>query len=147
LTTAQETVTANARVVDVSTLGAERLARSYWQELESTTRGLVRAREYAGGIELRLLDHGPALIRLGPPTLLAENGVVSCMYPIAGGLLVGRPGGMLVFEQRDGSPVVISSRLTEYLPRLARRGYALVQARIHSRVSRRHLARLIREAE
>ena len=82
-------------------------------------------------MELRLLGRGPALIRLGAPTVAAEPGRVSCAYPIVGGLLVGRPGGALTFEQLDSRPVLLRSTLTEYVPRRAGRLYAFVQTRIH----------------
>jgi hypothetical protein len=143
---ARETATAPARVVEASPRGARRLASSYWLEVEATTRGLVRVCEARGGIELRLLGRGPALIRLGTPILVAGPGQVSCAYPIVGGLLVGRPGGALKFEQLDSRPVLLHSTLTEYVPRRAGSACAFVQSWIHSAVSRRHLARLIAEA-
>ena len=71
---------------------------------------------------------------------------VTCTYPIVGGLLVGRPGGALALEQVNGDPVVLRSTLTEYVPRLAGTLYFQVQARLHSLISRRHFARLGRDA-
>ena len=143
---ARESATAPGRVVESSREGATRFASSYWLEVEVATRGAVRVRESGGGIELRLLGLRPALIRLGAPTVVAEPGRVSCAYPIVGGLLVGRPGGGLTFEQLDSGPVLLRSTLTDYVPRRAGGLYAFVQTRIHSAVSRRHLARLIAEA-
>ena len=143
---ATETATAPARVVEASPRGARRLASSYWLEVEATTRGFVRVREARSEIELSLLGRWPALIRLGSPVLVAEPGRVSCAYPIVGGLLVGRPGGALTFEQLDGRPVLLRSTLTDYVPRRLDGLYAFVQTRIHSAVGRRHLARLIAEA-
>jgi hypothetical protein len=143
---ARESATAPARVVESSRGGATRLASSYWLEVEAATRGAVRVRESGGGIELRLLGLRPALICLGAPTVVAEPGRVSCAYPIVGGLLVGRPGGALTFEQLDSGPVLLRSTLTDYVPRRVSGLYAFVQTRIHSAVGRRHLARLIAEA-
>jgi hypothetical protein len=59
---------------------------------------------------------------------------------------VGRPGGSLELEQLNGDPVVLRSRLTEYVPRLAGTLYFQLQARLHSLISRRHFARLGRDA-
>jgi hypothetical protein len=143
---ARETATAPFCVVERSVRGAWRLASSYWHEVEAATFGVVRVRDFDGRVELRLLGRGPALIRLGAPTVVAEPGRVSCAYPIVGGLLVGRPGGALTLEQLDSGSVLLRSTLTDYVPRRVGGLYAFVQTRIHSAVSRRHLARLIAEA-
>jgi hypothetical protein len=144
--TSHETATAARPVVEPSPRGAETLAASYWREVEATTRRLVQADTVDGHIDVRLLGRGPALIRLGPPAVVADLASVTCTYPIVGGLLVGRPGGALALEQVNGDPVVLRSTLTEYVPRLAGRLYFQLQARLHSLISRRYFARLDGEA-
>ena len=141
--TSHEAATAAGLVVEPSSRGAATLAATYWREVEATTRGLVQADAVDGQIALRLLGRGPALIRLGPPAVLADLTAVTCTYPILAGLLVGRPGGTLALEQLNGDPVVLRSTLTEYVPRLAGGLYLQVQARLHSLVSRRYFARLL----
>jgi hypothetical protein len=145
--TSYETATAAEPVVEPSPRGAETLAASYWREVEATTRRLVRADAVDGQVDVRLLGRGPALIRLGPPAILADLASVTCTYPIVGGLLVGRPGGALALEQLNGDPVVLRSTLTEYVPSLAGTLYFHVQARLHSLISRRYFARLGRDAQ
>jgi hypothetical protein len=144
--TSGETATASGPVVEPTPRGAEMLAESYWREVEATTRRIVRADAVAGRIDVRLFGRGPVLIRLGRPALRADLTSVTCTYPIVGGLLVGRPGGALALEQVNGDPVVLRSTLTEYVPRLAGALYFQVQARLHSLISRRHFARLGRDA-
>ena len=145
--TSHETATAAGLVVEPSPRGAETLAASYWHEVEATTRRLVRADAVDGHVEVRLLGRGPALIRLGPPVVLADPASVTCTYPIVGGLLVGRPGGALALEQLNGNPVVLRSTLTEYVPRLAGTLYFQMQGRLHSLISRRYFVRLSRGAQ
>jgi hypothetical protein len=145
--TSHETATAAGPVVEPSPRGAETLAASYWREVEATTRRLVRADAVDGHVDVRLLGRGPALIRLGPPAVLADLSSVTCTYPIVGGLLVGRPGGALALEQLNGDPVLLRSTLTEYVPSLTSTLYFHVQARLHSLISRRYFARLRRDAQ
>lgn len=120
------------------------LAAEYWGEVKETTRGLVRPTVTEGSIALRLFGRGPALIRLGQPSISAGAESVTCRYPIVGGLLVGREGGSLALEQVSGDTVLLRSTLTEYVPRLAGVFYFQVQARLHSLISRRYFARLER---
>jgi hypothetical protein len=144
--TSSEATTTKRPIVDQSPLGANMLAGSYWREVAATTHGLVRVRAEDGRIDVRLLGRGPALIRLGPPVVAADLASVRCTYPIVGGLLVGRPGGALSLEQVSGDPVVLRSTLTEYVPRLVGALYFRFQARLHSLITRRYFARLVREA-
>jgi hypothetical protein len=144
--TSREATTAHRPLVDASPNGARLLAASYWREVEATTYGLVRVRTEDGRVDVRLLGRGPALIRLGPPSVAADLGSVVCTYPIVGGLLVGQPGGALSLEQVSGDPVVLRSTLTEYVPRLVGALYFQLQARLHSLIARRYFARLVREA-
>jgi hypothetical protein len=144
--TSDETTIADRPVVEQTPRGAELLAASYWREVEATTRHLVRANAADGHIDVRLLGRGPVLIRLGPPTVRADLATVTCTYPIVGGLLVAQAGGALALEQVSGHPVVLRSVLTEYVPTLAGALYFQLQARLHSLITRRYFARLVREA-
>jgi hypothetical protein len=146
MTQASKSVTSH-ETVEPSPRGAEMLAASYWREVETTTRRLVRADAVDGHVEIRLLGRGPALIRLGPPVVLTDRACVTCTYPIVGGLLVGRPGGTLALEQLNNDPVVLRTTLTEYVPSLAGTLYFQIQARLHSLISRRYFVRLGRGAQ
>lgn len=144
--TTREATAASGPVVEPTAHGARALATSYWREVEATTRGLVRVTPGDGRVDVRLLKRGPTLIELGPPAVVAGTERVTCTYPIVGGLLVGQPGGVLTLEQVGNDAVVLRSTLTEYSPRLAGAIYSRVQARLHSLISHRFFARLIREA-
>jgi hypothetical protein len=141
-------------VVEFSETGGEHLGRVYWREVERITGRLVRARERQGSIELRLLVRGPALLRFGPPRIEVTTTLVSCRYPIEGGLLARRPGGEIDFAQTGDGPTVLRSAIRGFFPSLAARTgspdwtgalYNRVQSRIHVVVSRRYFARLIGE--
>ena len=141
-------------VVEFSAEGAERLGNAYWREVERFTGRLVRARQRQGSLELCLLGRGPALLRFGAPLIEVTGTLVSCRYPIEGGLLAQRPAGEILFEQ-TGGPVVLRSAIRGFFPRLAARQgrpdwtgalYNRVQSRIHVAVSRRYFSRLIAEA-
>jgi hypothetical protein len=144
--TSSETTTTQRPLVEPSPLGAQMLAGSYWREVAATTHGLVRVRTEDGRVDVRLLGRGPVLIRLGSPVVAADPASVRCTFPIVGGLLVGRPGGALSLEQVSGDPVILRSTLTEYVPRLVGALYFQLQARLHSLITRRYFARLVREA-
>lgn len=142
-------------VVECSEAGAERLGRAYWHEVERVTRRLVRARESSGRLELRVLGRGPVLLRFGRPGLESTNGLVSCRYPIEGGLLAQKAAGEIVFAQAGGATPVLRSTIRGFFPSLAARQgepdwtgalYNQVQSRIHVAISRRYFARLIEEA-
>jgi hypothetical protein len=142
-------------VVEYSAAGAERLGTAYWREVERVSRGLIRPRERNGTLELRVLGRGPALLRFGRPALEATDRLVSCSYPIHGGLLARRPVGEIVFEQVGGSPPIVRSTIRGFFPSLAARQgerdwtgalYSQVQSRVHVAISRRYFARLMEEA-
>jgi hypothetical protein len=142
-------------VVEFSPAGAECLGLAYWREVERVTRGVVRPRERYGTLELRLFGRGPALLRFGRPALEATDRLVSCSYPIHGGLLAQRPVGEIVFTQVGGSPPIVRSTIRGFFPSLAARQgerdwtgalYSQVQSRAHVAISRRYFARLIEEA-
>jgi len=142
-------------VVEYSPAGADLLGRSYWREVERATRGLVRARERDGTLDLRVLGRGPVLLRFGRPTVEATSELALCTYPIEGGLLAQRKAGEIAFAQVGGSPPVVRSTIRGFFPSLAARQgerdwtgalYSQVQSRIHVAISRRYFARLIAEA-
>jgi hypothetical protein len=142
-------------VVEFSAEGAERLGNAYWREVERFTGRLVRARQRQGSLELCLLGRGPALLRFGAPLIEVTGTLVSCRYPIEGGLLAQRPAGEILFEQTGGPVSVLRSAIRGFFPRLAARQdrpdwtgalYNRVQSRIHVAVSRRYFSRLIAEA-
>jgi hypothetical protein len=150
----EQRVTLGAPVVEFSLVGAEHLGRLYWCEVERATHRLVRARRRNGGLELRVLGNGPALLRFGQPTVHATHELAYCSYPIRGGLLAQRAAGEIIFEQ-VGSPPTVRSTIRGFLPSLAaRRGrpdwtgalYTKVQSQIHNAISRRYFARLIAES-
>jgi hypothetical protein len=147
----RQRVLADRAVVDGSEAGARWLGVRYWQAVQATTRGTVRARWQDEGGRLTLLG-GVTLLRFGPPELSVEGGVVSCRYAIQGGLLAIRPGGSVLLEQRsreEGVELVVS--VEEYLPRLAARVgaprwtgllYARAQSPFHVEVSRHYFESL-----
>jgi hypothetical protein len=148
-------VTLPAPVVEHSIAGAKRLGDVYWSEIERALHGLIRTRERSGGVELRVLGIGPALLRFGPPEHRVTPRSVTCRHAILGGLLTRTPAGTVSFTQREGADVELSSEIEGFFPRLAprrlRRGwhgvlYPHVQTRLHVALGRRYFARLQAEA-
>lgn len=142
-------------VVTADLRGARRLGDVYWRAVAAYTRGIVRPRVSARGLELRLLGVGPALLRFAGPILSAHDGSVVSRYRIVGGLLARTPAGSISFEQSESDPVQLRSAITGFFPRLAARPgrprwtgalYGQVQVRLHLGVSRRYFARLLDEA-
>jgi hypothetical protein len=150
----EQEVRASAPVVERSAQGAAALGRGYWREVTRASRGLVRARERADGVQLRLGGIGPALLRLGPAELAGGPGAVSATYPILGGLLAHEPGGVFtVCQSEEARPLVVTA-VRGFHPRLAARNgrppitgalYEQVQRRVHVAISRRYLRRLLAE--
>lgn len=134
----EQRVTAGA-VVERSEAGAAELASRYWAEVGRALHGLVMVRLREGGVEVRLLRWGPALLVLGPLETEVGPAGVSASHSILGGLLVRRGGGWITFEQADGE---LRSSITGFRPR---RGpfYGLVQRKLHVAVSRRYFRRLV----
>lgn len=135
--------------------GAHRLGWAYWEEVERTTRRLVRVRATAEGVELRLLRDGPVLLRFGHPDLDVRATFVSCSYPIRGGLLARGDGGVLAFAQERAGTWCLRTSIRGFFPRLGTVSgrpawtgflYAHVQARLHRVVARRYVAYLVRGA-
>jgi hypothetical protein len=144
-----------APVVERSTTGARRLGELYWRELERSTFGVIRARADNGGLEVRLLGIGPALLLFGQPEHAVSSDLVSCLYPIRGGLLARAPAGSISFTQTGLDVVEVSSAIRGFFPRLAARHecrrwqgllYPQVQARLHVALGRRYFARLWQDA-
>jgi hypothetical protein len=144
-----------APVVERTTTGARRLGELYWREVERSTFGLIRARAAAGGMEVRLLGIGPALLRFGQPEHAVSSDWVNCLYPIRGGLLARAPAGSISFTQTGLDAVEVSSAIKGFFPRLASRRqfrrwhgllYPQIQARLHVALGRRYFARLWQDA-
>jgi hypothetical protein len=142
----RQSVRADAPVVDESEAGARWLGVRYWQAVQESTCGAVRARWRDAGGRLTLLG-GATLLSFGPPELTLGDGEVACRHEINGGLLALRAGGSVTLSQRrlaEGVELVVS--VEEYLPRLAARVgapgwtgllYARAQSPFHAAVSRR----------
>jgi hypothetical protein len=148
----QQRVSLPRRVVDTTLFGARQLGERYWREVERSTARLVRVRATPVGHDLQLLGVGPPLLRFGEPELHATANVVTCAYPIAGGVLARGPAGSLSFAQAESDGVELSSSIHGFHPRLAvaarRGGGALyrLQASMHAALARRYFARLWQEA-
>lgn len=140
-------------LVEPSERGALELGRLYWQELERSTGGLVRARVDGAGVRL-VLGRALTLLRFGEPELEIEGHDVRCRYSILGGALVSRPGGSLAITQRGEASARLEVAVEGYRPALAGRGarlhrgllYRALQAPLHRSVSRRFLERAERSA-
>jgi len=151
-----ERVTVLRPVVEQSVDGARSLGDRYWLEVRRASRGLLRARRTADGLELRLLGRGPAVLRFGRPETALGEGEVSCRYPILGGLLARRPGGTISLSQTAGDEPQLRAAVTGFVPRLGLRPglpdwsgalYDRLQRRAHVAISRRYFRRLIDEAQ
>jgi hypothetical protein len=151
----EETFPLPGPVVSMNASGAHRLGWAYWEEVERTTRRLVRARVTTEGVELRLLREGPVLLRFDRADLDVHAASVSCSYPIRGGLLARGDGGLLTLAQERGGIWRLRTSVSGFVPRLGMRPgrpawtgflYAHVQARLHRAVARRYAAYLVRAA-
>jgi hypothetical protein len=134
-------------LVSADKAGGRELGRRYLAEVARFSRGLVRPRARAGGVELVLAGVVP-LLRFAEPEVGHQDGTVACRYTLRGGLLVARPGGSLtVVQRRDGELELV---VVEYFPRLGgstwrrslhRALYTALQARAHRAVGGRFLER------
>lgn len=148
-------VLASEPVIESSSSGARWLGIAYWQSVDRFTRGGVRARWTDDGGRLTLLG-GVRLLAFGLPELAFSDDLVSCRYPIQGGLLAVRAGGSVTLAQRRiDDEFELSVVVQEYLPRLAARAgtprwtgalYAKGQSPFHAAVSRRYFDLLARRA-
>jgi hypothetical protein len=108
-------------VVERSAEGARRLGELYWSEVERATVRVVRTRTSDCGLEVLLFGAGPALLRFGTPEHAAGSNVVSCVYPILGGLLARSAAGSISFVQSRSDAVEVTSSIEGFFPRLAGR--------------------------
>lgn len=136
-----ERVTASRAVTAATEAGARLLGDRYWLTVRRSSFGLVRLCATHGGSVLRLA--GAPLLRFAPAELTADANDVRCSFPIQGGLLARRAGGMLVLSQSaDGE---LRAALTGFRPRLSARPYDRIQRRIHVAISRRFFLSLLAE--
>jgi len=134
-------------VVARSEDGARQLGERYWLEVTRGSRGIVRPRLTASGVELRLLWRGPCLLRFGRPERSFDTSAVTCRYPILGGLLARRPGGWLTLTQIEQPEPELRAAVNGFVPRLSSRLYEQVQRRLHLAISRRYFIGLVAEAQ
>ena len=142
--------------VEGSETGGRWLGIAYWQAVSGFSRGTVRPRWTAAGGRLTLLG-GATLLRFGPPEVSFSDVLVSCRFPIEGGMLAVRAGGSVTLSQtevQEGFELAVM--VEEYLPRLAARAgapwwtgllYAKAQSPFHAGVSRYYFELLKRETE
>ena len=141
-------------VVELSIVGAERLGDLYWDQLERSSRGILRARRDAeGATAIRLVGVGPALLRFGRAEYELTSTSVTCRHPIVGGLLARAPGGSISFTQTVEGRVEVRSQVDDFFPRLATRRlrrngvlYPHLQTRLHIALGRRYFDRLLTES-
>jgi hypothetical protein len=141
-----ERVTVDSPVVERSEAGARLLGERYWREVASASRGLVRARRAGDGVELRLFERGPSLLRFGPAETTHDAEDVRCRYSIRGGLLARRAGGTLTLSQTGAGRPELRAAVHGFAPRLGAQPYERIQRRLHVAVSRRYFRSLIDEA-
>jgi hypothetical protein len=148
-----QTVALNGLVVSASEHGGLALADAYWAEIRRRTRGIVRVRRGAAGVEIRLARL--TLFRFGAPRTVVDDGLVECSFPITGGLLAKEQGGFLTFVQRTAPQPELAVSVRDYVPffssgreRRSLRGflYRVVQERAHAAISHGYLARMAARA-
>jgi hypothetical protein len=146
-THSDERVRVTHPVVERSPAGARRLGDRYWSEVARASRGVVRRRDNATGIDMRLFGFGPCLLRFGAAELDVGDDIVSCRYPVRGGLLARRPGGAITLTQACGAEPELRAAVSAFAPRLAPPPlYDQLQHRLHVRISRSYFRNLIRES-
>jgi hypothetical protein len=141
-----ERVQAARAVVEQSERGARRLGERYWLEVTRASRGVVRGRETAQGVELRLLGRGPCLLTFGPAETTFDTNRVCSRYAIRGGALARRAGGALTLSQAGRDEPELRAAVSGFAPRLRGALYEQVQRRLHLAISRRYFRGLIDEA-
>ncbi|HZT91772.1 MAG TPA: hypothetical protein VFA05_07025 [Gaiellaceae bacterium] len=136
-----ERIRASRAVVPASPDGARLLGERYWLAVRRATFGLVRLGATPHGSALRIA--GAPLLRFGRAELAADANGVRCRFPITGGMLARRSGGVLVLSQsKEGE---LCAALTGFVPRLATGTYERIQRRIHVAISRRFFHSLLGE--
>ena len=136
-----ERVSVSRAVVPLTEAGARILGERYWLTVRRASFGLVRLGRTRDGSVLRLA--GAPLLRFAQADLASGPNGVCCSFPIRGGLLAQRPGGMLVLSQANGCE--LRAALTGFVPRLGTRPYDRIQRRVHVAISRRFFRSLIDE--
>ena len=112
----EQRVLVDAAVVERSENGARRLATSYWDALNGwpppvlCSRALRRSRRQGH-------RGGPVLLALGPVETEISRTNIAASHTIVGGLLVRRGGGRISFEQLEGEPIELRSRISGFYPR------------------------------
>jgi len=147
---AEQPIAGGSSAVDSSDAGALRLGTEYLAEIGRATRGLIKSRAGADGVDLVLAGR-MKLFAFGPPQPTVDGDRTECRFEIRGGLLVGREGGSLVVTQHSGPAPELVVEVDGYVPRLdpafSRRGvggflYRVLQERAHSAISRRFVERM-----
>ena len=99
--------------------------------------------EFAGRAGAGVIRASPGALRLGPVPLLrfgpAEKTGSGWRWPITGGVLARRPGGLLSFEWRDGE---LEGAVEGYRPALPAALYRVTQLPVHHLVTRLFLLHL-----
>ena len=134
-------------VVPFTQDGARVLGHRYWLEVSRLSRGLIRCRETMDGVELTALGLGPALLRMGGPTVTVDDDAVSCTYRIRGGLLAVGEAGTLVLSQAGGEEPELRVLVDSFFARLGGGVLFGLQRRVHAAVSRRYFRHLLAEAQ
>ena len=149
----EQLVSSTRPLVAYSQAGARALSERYWEQVEATTRRLVRASHRHGEIVLRLFGRC-TLLRFGAAEIMVDEHGVLARHAITGGLLARTAGGSITFSQSPPPDVQLRATIDGFFPRLGRRPggpawsgglYRHVQQRIHTSISRRYFARLIDE--
>jgi len=148
--TAEQPLADGSAIVADTEAGARRLGTEYLAEIGRATRGLIKPRTHADGVDL-VLGRRVTLFAFGPPEASVDRDRTECRFEIRGGVLVGREGGRLVITQRSGSASELIVEVEEYVPRLdptlSRSGvrgfvYRQLQERAHGAISRRFVERM-----
>lgn len=147
---AEQAIADGSAAVESSEAGARRLGTEYLAEIGHATRGLIKPRGGADGVDLVLVGR-VTLFSFGPPQPSVDGDRTECRFEIRGGLLVGREGGSLVITQHSGPAPDLVVEVDGYVPRLdpafSRRGvggflYRQIQERAHGAISRRFVERM-----
>jgi hypothetical protein len=147
---AEQPIVDRGSLVDDTTAGARTLGTEYLAEIGRATRGLIKPRTRAHGVDL-MLGGRVTLFAFGPPEATVDGDRTECRFEIQGGLLVGREGGSLVITQHAGSAPELIVEVDGYVPRLdpthSGRGvrgflYRELQERAHGTISRRFVRRM-----
>lgn len=102
--------------VEASEAGARTLGVTYWQAVDSFTRGWLRPSWTGGGGRLKVLG-GATLLTFEPPELSFDAEHVSCRHALRGGLLALRAGGSVTVAQRlEGDRHELSVTVVGSLP-------------------------------